>query len=122
MAVEVDDRRLQQLAGFLEDRFVRIAAVIDLPGQRRLLEQLAAGKFDDVLDVVMLIVPLIIDAPGEFADEHRCAALAEEQKREGGAADGAAVEAAAVPGAIVLLLLDEELAALAIPVAVGEEA
>src|SRR5205823_5419779 len=84
-------------------------------------EQFTAGKFDDVASIVVLVVPLRL-APGELADQRRRAALAEKEDREGGRADRSAVKTAAVPGTVVLLILDQVLAAFAVPVAVGHEA
>ena len=98
--------------------------VVDLPGERLLVEQLLARIFDQVAAVVVLVVPVLVGAVGELADQDRRAALGQKQQREAGGDDRrqCVAVARAGPRAIFLLLSDDELAAFAIPVVPGEEA
>src|SRR5205823_3336778 len=128
VAVEVEDRRLEQVGRDVEQVVLGLDAgalgVKDLPGKRLAFEQLAAGVLDQVAGVVVVVVPVVAGAVGQLTDQDRRAPLGQKQQGEAGRDDWPDVEpAAALPGAVVSALgLDEELAALAVPVVAAKEA
>ena len=69
--------------------------VDDLPGQQVL--PVAGDDADEVADVVAVVVPVVAGAVAELVDEHRGAALGEEQQGEAGG-DGRAVLAGVAAG------------------------
>ncbi len=66
------DRRLEQLADgrqiVLAVGEVEFTHIEGLPGQRLLLEQLAASVFDQEAGIVVLVVPVVAGAVGELAE------------------------------------------------------
>src|SRR5262249_33198416 len=90
VAIEEQDRRLQQFGRQVAALVVavgRLAAHVEhLPGQRLVLEQLLAGKLNQVPHVAALVVPaeVVPVAVRQFADQDRRPALGQKQERETG--------------------------------------
>ena len=93
----------------------------DLPGQQAL--PVAGDDVDEVADVVGVVVPVASGAVAELVDQHRGAALGQEQQREARREHGVVLDRAAPRQKPESLswLVHQLLGAQAIPVVLTEE-
>src|SRR5262249_41486323 len=126
MAVEIQNRRLQQLSDQLKYGVVgsslNAAGVEDLPAHGLMHEHILRGICGKVSGVIAVVVPILGSAIGELADQDGRSSFAEKQKSKASGNNFRGLSPIGlVPAAIILLHLDQKLAAFSVPIEITEE-